>query len=104
MSLSSILNVFMIIDKVVPMILGFMKVAEESQKAGEVKKQAVTDMTKSTVSSMDEITTGGAQETWRAIEKPLTKSGGIIDLLATLFFGSKTVIPLDTDKTDYHAK
>jgi len=97
MSLASILNVFMIIDKVAPMVLGFMKLVEESKEAGEIKKQTVTDMTKATINSMDEVTTGGAQKTWRAIEAPLTRPGGIIDLLATLFFGSRTAIPLDID-------
>lgn len=95
MSLSSILNVIGIVEKVMPLVLGFMQIAEESKKSGEIKKKAVTDMAKVTINSMDEMTTGGAQETWKQIEKPITKSGGLIDLLATLFFGSKTVISLD---------
>ena len=95
MSLSSILSVFSIFERVMPLVLGFMKIAEESKVAGEVKKDAVVNMTKVTVKSMPDVTTGGAKKTWEAIETPLTRSGGLIDLLAALFFGSKTAIPLE---------
>ncbi|MBW2599562.1 MAG: hypothetical protein JRC60_05680 [Deltaproteobacteria bacterium] len=95
MSLSSVLSIFSIIEKVAPLVLGFMQIAETSKASGEIKKQTVTDMAKVTIESMSGITTGGARETWKQIETPITKPGGLIDLLAALFFGSRTSIPLD---------
>ena len=90
-----------IFNAITPLLLMFMKLIEGTKASGEVKKEAVVDMVKITVPVISkDLVTGGAKETWEIIEEPLTREGGLIDMLAAIFFGSKPAIKVDWWQAD----
>ena len=98
MAWSNVFAVFEILMKVAPLVKGLMFMVEDSGAAGEVKKATVTEIAKAAVSTAKDVSTGGAKESWTELEKPLS---AMIDLFATMFFGSKETVEVDWFDEDH---
>ena len=94
MALSNVLVVFGYIAKYLPTLLSFMRAAEETKESGVVKKSMVTGMMKSVIKIVADEATGGAKESWKELEEPLSMT---IDSVATAVFGSKESIRFDDE-------
>jgi len=91
-----ILKAVNIFNAITPLVLMFMQLVEGAKVSGEIKKETVKEMTKAAVPIITkDLSTGGAKETWEVIAEPLTRAGGLIDMLANLFFGSKSAVKVD---------
>lgn len=84
------MNISAILKFLLPLVINGVVIAEkeykDDPKSGSKKKQLVTDIAQTAISTIHSTVTGGAKETWDVLDTPLSN---IIDATAQLLFPVK---------------